>query len=91
MSYSLFDSQGVHISQVASIGGMNDVLDFVDRFPKWGPLSNFLNTGETSDVLGVLNEIKFLVGYATDPGVRETLLELAVNLEKVKGPAIISE
>ena len=91
MSFSLCDTQGVHISQIASVGGMNDLLDFVGRFPKWGPLSNFLNLGETSDVPGVVNEIKQLVPYATDPGVKETLLELGVSLEKMKGTAIISE
>lgn len=90
MSYSLFGDQG-HIGQIASVGGMNDLLDFVTRVRVWGPLSTFLDVGGTSDVKGVIDEITQFTPYATDPNVKDTLLNLKEMLSKVKGTAIISD
>jgi hypothetical protein len=91
MSYSLTDGQGVHITQIASVGGMNDLLDFVSRLRVWGPLNNFLETGETENPLQVIADITQFVPYATDPNVRDTLLNLKQGLEKVKGVALICD
>jgi len=91
MSYSLIDGQGVHITQIASVGGMVDLLDFVTRLGGWGPLPTFLNTGETMNPLAVITEITMVVPYCTDPNVRDTLLNLKQGLEKVKGVALICD
>jgi len=89
MSYSLHDSQGNHVGQVASVGGMNDLLDFTARIGAWGPLNDFLNSGKTSNIPGVMQEISQFAPYATDANVRDTLQNLKQQLEKVKGSAII--
>jgi hypothetical protein len=91
MSYSLFGEQEGHIGQVASVGGMNDLLDFVARVRVWGPLSTFLERGITSDVPGVISEIKQFLPFCTDPNVKSTLQGLQQGLEKIKGTAIISD
>ena len=81
MSYSLVDSTGF-TSHIASVGGMNDLLDFVTRFRVWGPLSTFLDTGETNDIPAVIKDIVEFVPYVSDPSVRSTLLNLKQALEK---------
>ncbi len=90
MSYSLFGNQG-HIQPIASVGGMNDLLDFVERLRVFGPLKEFLDYGETSNVKGVIDEITVFLPYCSNPGVKSTLLELKQGLEKVQGTAVISE
>lgn len=91
MSYSLVDKDKGPILHLASVGGMNDLLDFVTRVSVWGPLSDFLNKGETSDIPGVINDITQFAPYATDPNVRDTLLHMKQGLEKIKGEALIAE
>jgi hypothetical protein len=91
MSYSLYDTAQGPVLHLASVGGMVDLLDFVERFPKFGPLSNFLTMGETNDVKGVLAEVTQLIPYCTDPNVRSTMENLKQGLEKVKGEARIIE
>jgi hypothetical protein len=89
MSYSLVDTSKGPVAHLASVGGMNDLLDFVQRLRVWGPLSNFLNTGETADVQGVINEITQFAPYCTDANVKDTLLNLKQGLEQVQGTAMI--
>jgi hypothetical protein len=88
MAYNLADDNGT-IDQIASVGGMNDLLTFVQRLRVSGPLSDFINTGQTSDVQGVITEIGLIVPYCTDPSVKDTLLNLKESLGAVKGTAHI--
>lgn len=90
MSYTLFDKRGP-VHYIGSIGGMNDLLDFVAKLRTSGPLKEFLDGGETRDMQGVIGEITALIPNCSDPSVKTTLLELKKGLAKSRGVAIISD
>jgi hypothetical protein len=90
MSYSLF-SKDKHIDHLASVVGMNDLLDFVLRTVKSGPLLDFINKGETSDIQGTIRDIDTYLPYATNSEVKDILLNLKTGLGQIKGTAIISD
>jgi hypothetical protein len=91
MAYTLVDTKAGRIGQIASVGGMNDLLDFVQRLRIWGPLNNFLNLGETDNPKGVIEEITLFTPYCTDPNVKDTLLNLKEMLSKAQGLVMIIE
>ena len=90
MSYSLLDVKKGHPTMLlASVGGMKDMLDFVRRTTLRGPLSDFLNTGKTDNVKGVITDITQYAPYCTDASVNDTLLRLKEGLEQIQGSAMI--
>jgi hypothetical protein len=90
VSYSLFDKRG-EVQYLGSIGGMNDLLDFVEKHRTSGPLKEFLDLGETRDMQGVIGEITALIPYCRNRGMKIMLLELKKGLARSKGVAIISD
>lgn len=90
MSYTLFDKRGP-VHYIGSIGGMNDLLDFVLKQRTAGPLKEFFDRGETHDMQGVIGEITALIPYCSNPSVKIRLRELKKGLAKSKGVAIISD
>jgi hypothetical protein len=90
VSYTLFDKRGP-VHYIGSIGGMNDLLDFVAKQRTSGPLKEFLDRGKTRDMQGVIGEITALIPYCNNASVKITLLELKGGLAKSKGVAIISD
>jgi hypothetical protein len=91
MSFSLYDTQQGSTMHLASVGGMHDLLQFVTRVIKQGPLKEFIATGETGDVKGVISDIVQYIPYCTNPNVKHTLEHLKEGLETVKGNARVIE
>jgi hypothetical protein len=90
VSYTLFDKRGP-VHYIGSIGGMNDLLDFVAEQHASGPLKEFLDAGETRDMQGVIRDITALIPHCSNPSIRATLLQLKKGMAKSKGVAIISD
>jgi len=92
MSYVIASAQG-EVGFLASVQGLNDVVDFVERVTKRGPLTEFLETGQTENIPEVIKELGLLIPYATNLDVKATLTVLRNNLEKAQpnGWAMISE
>jgi hypothetical protein len=64
VGYTLFDQQGP-VRYLASVGGMNDLLDFVSTQRTLGPLKEFLDSGETQNMQAVIGDITALFHVAT--------------------------
>ena len=91
MSFFLASENGF-VSDVATAQGWNDVIDFVDEhLPAASPLSDFCNTGVTTNIQGVVGDIVKILPSVNDKAVRSILQELKTNLAKVKEIAIISQ
>lgn len=90
MSYTLFSNDGP-VDHIASIQGLADVVEFINRLRVWGPLKEFLDNGETYDVQGCIKDITQYIPYATNPDVKSTLLTIQNALQRAKGWAAIGD
>lgn len=90
MSYTLFNQSGP-IHHIASVQGMNDILDFIEKMRVWGPLKDFLETGETANPQGVAKDITMYLPYCSNSDVKATLLQLKEGMEKAGNWAGLSD
>jgi hypothetical protein len=90
VSYTLVDAKGP-VKQIASVIGMEDLLKFVERLGVWGPLKDFLDTGESYDIDGILKDISMYLPKATSPGVQSVLRHMQEGLLQSKGYVVITD
>lgn len=90
MSYTLFSKQGP-VDHLASVQGLDNLITFLQKLKAWGPLKDFLDDGETTDIPAVLKDITMYLPYATNPDVKATMLHMKDCLEKSSKWAGISE
>lgn len=90
MSYNLYSGNGV-LGQLASNGGYNELVQFVQRIPGTPELKKFVTDGWTDDIKDLQSEVDGLAKIVWQPDIKSTLQNMSQLLKKAQEVAIVSQ
>lgn len=90
MTYVMYDAAGT-LGDIASIQGYRALSLTVRSLKAAGPIIDFLDDGNTTDMQGVITDIDNIMPRISNSEVKSTLQNLRDKLSKAEEIAIVSQ